>query len=353
MANTIAYGFIGLEHIFAQRVDDSTIPTVQDAIAQSVTEHNRQVQSLLGDLVRPTTEAQTRFYQPGGGTLQPLDEWGNPLPVRPAGFYDLGFPIQGGGTAWGTNRVSRALMTVEEASRNTFLMLQQDADWMKRHILAALFDDTSWTFDDKDKGNLTIQPLANGDSVTYTKRDGQSATDDHYLAQASAIDDSNNPFDDIYSELREHPGNDGPIVAYIPTNQVAAVEALTAFTEVGDPDVDEGADTATLSGRLDRGFGTEVLGKANKVWIVEWSNLPDDYIIAHARGAQALAMRQYPAGELQGLFTEEDPGDGNSLATRYIRYAGFGALNRTAALAYRIGNASYAVPTGYDAPLAI
>ena len=103
-------------------------------------------------------------YLVAGGTLQPLDEWGNPLPVKDEGYYDVAFPIQRGGTAWGTNRESRAMMTVAEAQRFTLGALRRDADWMRRHFLAALFDNTTWTFQDDFKGAFTVQPLANGDA---------------------------------------------------------------------------------------------------------------------------------------------------------------------------------------------
>lgn len=354
-ANTLAYGFVGLEHLTTERVTDSNRSTVDTAIVQSVEEHNRQVDALLAEFAQPTTDYTVRFKQPGSGTLQPLDEWGNPLPVREEGYYDVAFPIQGGGTAWGDNRVTRALMTVMDANRQTLNSLQKDADWMKRHILAAVFDNTTWTFADPEKGNLTVQPLANADTVTFAKKSGAAATDTHYLAQAAAISDSANPFDDIYAELIEHPGNDGPIVVYVPTNLTADIMAMTGFVEIADPDIELGMNSDTVSGQLNRGFGDEVLGKVSKVWIVEWTILPDNYMIAVARGASSppLRMRQYPAASLQGLIRENHSPDGNLNEYRFIRYAGFGAYNRTAALVYRVGNGSYAIPTGYSTPLAV
>jgi hypothetical protein len=36
-----------------------------------------------------------------------------------------------------------------------------------------------------------------------------------------------------------------------------------------------------------------------------------------------------------------------------IRYAGFGVLNRVAAMITRVGNASYAIPSGFTAPLPV
>lgn len=353
MANTLAYGFVGLEQLFAERVTGNNVRTVYDAVTASVADYNRQIDELMAAFVERTTEYQIRYTLPTGGTLQPLDEYGIPRPVRPSGYYDVAFPIQGGGTAWGDNRVSRAMMTIQDANRNTLMVQSQDTDWLRRHILASIFDNATWTYDDKEHGNLTIQPLANSDTVTYVRTGGSSSTDTHYLAQAGAISVTN-PFPTIYTELAEHPSNTGPFVAYVPTNVASDIEALANFREVTDPDIMLGADSDRLTGSLDRGFGDEVLGKVDKMWVVEWKALPDNYIIAHARGAGPfVAMREYPAPELQGLFQEQHSPDGNLREMRFIRYAGFGVFNRVAAVVQRVGNGSYAIPTGYDAPLAV
>ena len=90
------------------------------------------------------------------------------------------------------------------------------------------------------------------------------------------------------------------------------------------------------------------------VWVVETPIIPSTYIIAVSTGGGApLRMREYAAPELQGLFLENHSPDGNQMVSRFIRYAGFGVRNRVAALVYRIGNASYAIPSGYDAPLPV
>lgn len=355
MANLNSYGFVGYEDIADERVVDGRVEIVTDAIAASVAEHNRQVNEALAELVEFTTDYTTRVKVGGSGTLQPLDEWGNPLPVKPAGYYDVAFPIQGGGTAWGTNRVSRALMTVAEADRFTYDMLRRDADWMRRHIIAALFDNTSWSFVDEEKGTLTVQPLANGDAVTYARNNGTFATDTHYYAQAAAIADAANPFPTLRTELNEHPENAGPFVAYIASDLRTSVMGLSNFVDVADANVNPGIMVPQLTNAIGRGMGDEVLGYVDGVWIIEWSSLPSGYGLAVARGARskALKMRQYPAGALQGLFTENHSPDGNLLEMRYLRYAGFGAYNRVGALPFYIGGGAYAIPTGFTTPLAV
>jgi hypothetical protein len=355
--NTLAYGFIGLEALLGARVTTVGVQRIFDAVAQSAQEHTRQTNELLSSLVQRTTNYQARYELPGTGTLQPLDQWGNPLPVKPGASYTVSLPIQGGGDAWGDNRVTRALMTVEEANRYTLDTMRRDSDWVRRHVLSALFTNTTWTFADPQYGNLTIQPLANSDTVQYVGWGGSSAMANHYAAQAAAIADATNPYLTIRDTLMTYPSNRGPIVAYIPANLRATTEALASFVAVTDPAIQLGMDSDQIRGGvIDQGFGDQVLGfvKGANVWVVEWRAMPDSYILAHARGTgPAVGMREYPAPELQGFFPENFSADGNTAEHRMIRYAGFGVLNRVAAMAVRIGNASYAIPSGFTAPLAV
>lgn len=352
--NTLTYGFHTLKNLAAERVTTVGEKVVLDAVNTSAKYHTDMLNSILGSVVQRTTDHKWRYRLSGGGTLQPIGTSGNPVPVRESGYYDVALPIRGGATAWATDRVARALMTVDEANRLTLESLRRDADWMKRNFLAALFTNTSWTYADDVFGSLTIQPLANGD-VTFTLVGGTTEASNHYLAQAAAIDDSNNPYDDIYDKLMKHPANQGAdVVVFIPTNLKATTQALTNFVEVGDPDVELGANAAKIAANVGghRLFGDEVLGKVEKCWIVEWKQLPSSYMIAFAVGAPAvIGMREYPAESLQGFFTENDAGDGNITKTKMIRYAGFGVLNRVGAVVQRIGNGTYAIPSGYTAPL--
>lgn len=359
-ANSLAYGFVQYRHLGAERVTSVGMGKIYEAVRQSAAEHTRMVNELLSSLVARTTEFKQRIYAPGSGTLQRIGALGNPIPTRSTGYYDVAYPIYGGGTAFGVDRVSKELMTVDEANRETLACLGRDADWLKRHIIAALFDNSTATYSDPEHGALTLQPLAiTSDSVTYLRNGGTLATDEHYFAQASSIDDSNNPFDDIYTELTEHPGNGTTVVCYVPTNLKASIEALTNFIEVTDPDILVGMASDRIqasAGALAniRGFGDEVLGKVNKCWIVEWKALPDSYFLAHAVDAgPVLAMREYPSAALQGFFTENHSPDGNLQETRMIRYAGFAVRNRVAAVCARIGNGTYATPSGYSTPLPV
>ncbi|MBA2702698.1 MAG: hypothetical protein H0U60_02485 [Blastocatellia bacterium] len=363
MANTNAYGFINMADLFAQRVQSVGPQRVYDAVALTAAEYTRVMDALLAEWVAPVTNTpQIQYELPGTGTLQPLDSEGNPMPVLPSGSYTVGFPIQGGGTAWGTNRVTRALLTVEEAARFTTDALQRDKDWVIRHVLAALLTNVTWTYTDnigaggsKGLGSLTIQPLANADSVVYGRKGfTASATNTHFLAQAAAIADATNPYPTIFTELSHHPSNGSRrVVAYIASDLVATTKALLTFIPTDSTDVIPAASAAISTNAPDIGVGDRVLGTVGGVWIVEWSAVPSGYIIAKVEGGSPLGMREYPVPELQGFFPEAYNVDGNHMVNRMIRYAGFGALDRVAALVMRIGNGTYAVPTGFLAPLPV
>lgn len=354
MANLTAYGFTGLTDLYSQRIVDSLAPTVMTAINVSLAEYTRVLDAFMSSMVTKTTDYKIRYQLPGSGTLQPLDAKGNPLPVIPSGYYDVAFPIQGAGTAWGTDRISRALMTVEDAARYTADAMMKDMDWMRRHILAALFTNVTYTYTDEKYGALTIQPLANGDTVTYVKRDGSSATDTHFLGQAAGIADATNPYPTIYTELYEHPSNTGPFYAYIASNLVATTEALADFVPVADPDIMQGSSVATLTNTGALHFGDKVLGKVANLWIVEWGAIPSGYIIGHSANANdVLGMREYDDSRLQGFFPEFNDVNGNLQEQRFLRFCGFGVRNRIGALVMEIADATYDIPTGFTAPLAV
>lgn len=364
MANLTAYGFVELKDLFSQRIVTIQAQTLQTAIEQSVAQHTRQINALMSGLVHLTTSFKYRYQLPAGGSLQPLDEKGNPKVVQPTGFYDVGLPLQGAGTAWGDDRISRAAMTVADANRYTLDAMDKDADWMRRHILNAIFNNASWSYPDDRYGNLTVQPLANNDGTGYVLQGGTfDTTQNHFFAQAAAISDSANPFPIMYQALDEHPSNSGPYRAYVATNLVASIQAMTSLDQPTFNGIVYGSGITRTEMSIDandKWYGAlldpsnpadRFLGWNAGMEIWEWTSLPNNYMVGHASGVSdgdsVVAMREYEFAELQGLFPEFATPDGNLQVNRLLRYAGFGIQNRVAALVYRIGNASYAIPSGY------
>jgi len=354
--NVLAYGFNSLSQMLSLRPSQVGVQLITTAIEESAAENTRAKNALLALLVERTTVAKESFALPTGGSLQRLDEFGVPRVVVPTGSYDVAYPIDGAGTAFGRNRVTAALETVADINRDQLMAQEQDADWLTRHLLAALLDNATWTYPDAQLGSLTIQPLANNDSVTFLRNGGTSSAANHYVAQTAAIADATNPFATIYTTLTAYPSNNGRrLISFIASNLVTTTQALTAFVDVDDPDIRRGAnaDTLAASGAGVQGPGTQVLGKVNNQWIVEWPRLPSSYILSVVEGRPPVAMREYPDPRLQGFFPEVHSPDGARIERRYLRYCGFGVRNRISAMVTQVsgGDTTYDIPTGYDAPL--
>jgi hypothetical protein len=345
----IAYGFLDLEHLFQRRVTEVGVDVITRAIDATLAEHNRVLNALLDELASRTTTVKERVRIPGQTELQPLDEWGVPRPTQDYLYLEAGYPIFHAGDAIGRNRIARSLMTVQELNDEIVRIQAEDARWVRRHLLAAILDNQPYTFTDPQYGNVTVLPLANGDSQTYPFVGGGVGTDNHYIA-VSTISDSSNPFRTIYQELAEHPGNRLPYVCLIANNLRDAVESLASFVPMDDPDIQRAATQAEVSARFPTPLVDEPLGKVGGLWVGVLRSLPDNYAIAFARGESIVRMRELEATELRGLVRETEVRAGME-EIRFYRSAGFGVWNRTGAVALYVGGATYTVPAGYDAPL--
>jgi hypothetical protein len=356
LANSVLYGLHTIEDAAARRVDEVGIPVVSNAIQAALAEHNRQVDSLFNLFVRRTTDFKTIFRSGINARLQPLDEQGRARPIQTAGRYDIALPLQKGGVAWGANRESRAKMTVQQVNDTLAGMFMADNRWVRDHILAALYANAAWTFPDDEHGALTIVGLANGDSVIYGIQAGgdTGSTDTHYLAQAGAVLDASDPYPVLYKELAEHPENNGgEFLALIPTNLKAATQALAGFFKAGDPNIALGSGSDQLVGRFSSTVPGTVLGYHDSgIWIAEWASLPSDYIVGVATGGErAISMREHPEATLQGFGAVAERENHPFWEQHYERIAGFGGWNRVGAAVYRVGNGTYAVPTGFSSPM--
>lgn len=345
------YGLLSMADLANRRVTEVGVGEVSTAIDMSVAEHNRQMDALMALLARRTTDWQTRFRTPVAARLQPGDEFSRGRPIKPAGQYDVGLPLTQGDIAWGFNSVTGAYLTVGEAAEATNALLEADFRYNRDKMLSAFFVASSYTFVDPLHGSLTVQALANGDTVTYPVIRGADteATDDHILTDAAADADT---FATIYDDLTEHPDNGGDVFAFIPTNLKATVEGLSTFYPVEDPDLRQGTATTVLAGRLGTAIPGEVLGKIERVWVAEWRSLPDNYIIAiTTEGPRPLAMREDPIPELNGFRRVADRDDYPWFERHYRRRNGFGAWNRTGGLVMQITAGAYSSPAGLDTPL--
>lgn len=352
MANLLGYGFRDLRDQADSQITEQLIPVINTAITDTVAFHNEEMDRVLSLFVKKTTEHALRYRTPTDAKLQPLDEHGRARKIRVGAQYDVGFPLQAAGLAEGATDTTRKLETVQDVSDITITMTMADKNWMLDHVLATLFADADWTYVDERFGSLVVKPLANGDAITYLGRNGSSATADHNTGQAAAIADLTNPFPGIYSRLTRPMGSSGRVFSFVASNLVASIQGLGSFFDEPDPNIRPGANTEELTGTFPVGIPGEVVGYTNRVWIIDWPRLPDNYIISVIEtGERPVALREYEVASLRGFRRAGERNDYPYFETQFKRDAGFGIWNRTGADVMEIGDATYDVPTDYAVPM--
>lgn len=356
----LLYGF----HRIADRVDQlaadpRNIQIVNEAVDASLDEHNRTTNELLNRLSLVTTD-YLKLYKTGArsGSLQPIDEYGRAVPRRkPAGTeYSVGLPLLGGADAVAGTYRARQKRTVQDINDTIDDMTNSDLNWLRFEFLSAFLADAPYTFTDEEHGALLVKPLANGDTDQYLVNSvAGAATDNHLKAIAGTISDVNNPFTAIRKELLEHPENGGAVVSFVSDDLMPAVEALAGYTEFVDSNITSSITVDRLTGAAPAVPFGEIRGylRGARVWIARYDGLNEvgvgDYMISLPTvGPAPLAMRQDPETNLQGFFRRAIREDHPYWEAQYDRYAGFGAWNRVGAVITRVGNATYAVPTGYS-----
>jgi hypothetical protein len=216
----------------------------------------------------------------------------------------------------------------------------------------------NWTFASTEENfpAIPVKALANGDTITYTVR-GETApeTADHYVAQAGDIA-TTDPFPNIAETLRKYSSTspNGRIIAFVGgATNVSQIKALDGFYRVDRTGFVSWGDNVSLvdpSADTFIGMGDEVLGEhEDGVLVIRWRRLPDDYIIAFNLDAPPpVGIREDSVESLRGLFRiDAVENSGNTLLSRFRRKIGFAPVNRTSAMVVRVGNGTYAAPTGY------
>jgi hypothetical protein len=354
MVNQLLYGFLNMADVAGALVTEVGVTRVQEALDATIAAHNREIDAMTGLFVARTTDFKRSYANLVSGRLQPLDENGRARPVKGQSSYENAWPLHMAGTAYGFNYVTSQKVTVQQLNDIVKARTDEDTAWMRDHILAALFANVAWTHTDVLYVALTITGLANGDTVLY-QTDGAGfamATDTHYGAQAAAIATAANPFPAIYNELKEHPDNGGQVIAFVPTALRASIEGVATFVPVSDPNVSPASTAQVLTGNLNATYPGVLFGYLDGVFVVEWSRLPADIIVAvTTEGERPLMMREDPTPSLQGFKLVAERNDHPWYERQFLRIAGFGSNNRVGAYVYRVGDASYAIPTGYTSPM--
>lgn len=347
------------------RVFNATVGqrVIFEAANEYINRVNAELDQVLSIFVEETTSEYKRRYRlPGGGHLARRGSDGRYPAVKAYGYWDVAFPLEDFGAQMAGNDVDMAYMTMQELDRHLDTIVAQNVNTVRFEMLKAMLNNTQDTFSDPLWGSLSIEPLANGDTVTYPPVLGSEseATDDHYLESSyasSAISDTNDPFVTIVDELEEHfgTGTGGENIAvFINNAQRAKTEDLTDFDPVPDRFVRTGDN-------INVPFGWEALSRVGRVigrhghgcWVVEWRWIPANYMLGlHLEAPAPLVKRVDP--EDTGLYRgglhmvtrdEEFPFEGSFWRHRF----GLGAGNRLNGVVMELGTGgSYDIPSGYS-----
>lgn len=309
----------------------------------------------------PTTNFKERYQLGLTGRMQRASEETTGAQVARTGSWDVAYPIWNFHESMALSDVDAAYMTPQELQLHVEGIITRHLNAKRHEILYRVFNNTQDTFTDKRHGTLTIEPLANGDSVVYPPVEGSEseAAEDHYLESgyaASAISDTNNPVKTLVEDLVHHGVNrteDIPCAVMINPAQVDAISALTNFVPYIPGAIARGADTDQVN-MPSRPLPGKVIGYVRGyAWITVWNWIPSGYMVAvNLEAPQPLKMRVDPAETNLGggglvLLPEERNGvlTFNSWRLRF----GLGAANRLSCAVMELADgAGYTIPTAYQ-----
>lgn len=353
------FGLLGNADTDREFVNTLGQRVVYDAIQIYLDRVNADLQAAMAVFIEAITEDfKERYKLPGGGRLQRRGGLARSGAVKAGGSWDVAYPIEDFGAQIAASDVDMAYMTIGDLERHLATITIQNTNTVRFEILRLLFNATAHTFTDDYKGDLTIQRLANGDSVVYPPVLGSEseATDTHYLESgyaATAISDTNNPYITIRNELEEHfgasTGGDN-IAVFIHPDELPETEALTDYVPVVDSFVRAGDNTAVPI-NLPSVPGA-IRGRVNGCWVVEWRWMTSAYMHGTYLDAPApLKMRVDPAsvGLPRGLALvareEAYPMESSEWRHRF----GVGVGNRLNGVTMELGTGgSYSVPAAYS-----
>lgn len=296
----LLHGALGLPDTDRSFVRTIGQKPVFDAIQSTVELFNQNVMNAMSIFVDgSTTDYTWRYYLPGGGYLNKAGLMAQPASVKATGSWDVSLPLDDFRVSMVENDIAAAYMSIDQLDRHYSSVRMQYSNTVRREILSAVFRNTTRTYVDPLYGSLTVQPLANGDSVTYPPLfySTAEATENLYLESgytAANISDTNNPYVTIKDKLeaRFGYGQGGTrVVVFIHRDQIAKTEALTEFVPAPDFGVAYG-DQVSLLGQFPPALPGRVIGRVSGVWVVEWSWIPSGYLFGmHLDAPKPLSMR--------------------------------------------------------------
>lgn len=352
------YGILGISDTDRAYVNTLGQQLVFDAVSNLLDEYSIDLAAAQRVFIeRETENYKFRYKLPGGGRMQRRGGQAQSGAVKANGGWDIALPLEDFGDQVASSDIAIAYMSIQELDRHLDTIMIRNTNTVRYEILRSLFRNDARSFEDDHWGTLTVQPLANGDSVVYPPIMGSmnEATEQLYIESGyllATISDVNNPLPTMRNKLESHYGatqGGSAIVVFFNETATAKFEALADFEPVPDNFLMMG-DNANIPVNLPDVPG-RIVGRCNGVWCVEWRWMPTNYLFGlHLEAPKPLLMRVDPAST--GL------GRGLQLVARNATYPfeqafyrhrfGLGVGNRLNGVVMELGNGgSYTIPTGY------
>lgn len=332
---------------------------------QFFSDYNAQFRENVELLVERTVEDYTLFYHlPGAGRMQRRGGQAQSHAVKALGSWSVGLPLEEFGDQVAATEKTIARMTLELLQITLDTIKERDLAERKFQLLKAILNNTSWTFTDDDYGNITVYPLANGDSVIYPPPKGTDteATANAYAGSnfaTASISDTNNPIALIVTYLTGRFGvqqGGSNIVVFINSAEKAKVEALSDFTELPDRYIIPGVNVSRLTGLPN--VPGNIIGRCSGAWVSEWLDMPATYMFGTHLGQKPPLLERVPEARFGGVgglrLFATSVGKGPDSANypwnqaHYEDVFGYGAGNRLNGYVLQlVASTSYTIPTAY------
>jgi hypothetical protein len=294
VANTQIYAALGVQDTDYAFLRTFGQEVVYDATAQLLGDHNGNTEEMRAFFIeKDTVNHAIKYKLPGTGRLQKRGRMSNTMAVKAAGDWTVQFGLDDFGASIQIDDVSFAYMSLADYDLHLHTVMTADVNTQRYEILHALFNNTARPFTDENWGALTIQPLANGDTVKYPPIVGSEVF-------ATAITDANNPIPALVNTLEQHfgtPTGGSLIVVLINNAQTTGVQGLSNFDPVPNRFVEYGANVSLAMEDLfpDGMPPGRVLGETDSALIIEWRWMPPGYMAAfHLAAPKPLQRRIDP-----------------------------------------------------------
>lgn len=335
-------------------------------IREVLAAYEETTNAVIGTLAdRGTTITENYAYGAGGGFLQPSAEFGQRLATRVEyGEFQVGYPI--------ARYSDRAMFTPEYLLRATVADVQaktvdaliKDQNTLWRGVVAAMFDNTNYSFVDPadiggGQGTLGVKRLFNADSseghIFVNGVQVDIGTLNHYKTSGSGS--FNTAAFTLAKTTLKDVGLGSDVVYFISEADELTVRALADFIPV---DPDNGLTIAynpLLQPTRSIVKNPKAIGVIKNLGeVVMLSFIPTGYIVAMDRNAdKPVFIRESDLAELRGfkltgdeVVSENSVLDGpNPMLNKYwSRIFGAGVRNRANAVVVQItASGSYTAPT--------